>query len=149
MVTEKKAKPNDTYKVGTMRNFTFFNPTRIEFGKDKEAHIGQYLKEFGVDSALILYGSERVKRNGLFDRVAASLEGQGHRLCWGSAASFPWGCSSRGRESRGLAFSNNCWFVWAITGRELKKGSSNIEEPSPSTFFNTLSKRLVVMTGFL
>lgn len=60
-----------------MRDFTFYNPTRIEFGKDKETHIGQYLKEFGVDSALILYGSERVKKNGLFDRVPASLQEQG------------------------------------------------------------------------
>jgi alcohol dehydrogenase YqhD (iron-dependent ADH family) len=60
-----------------MRDFTFFNPTRIEFGKGKEANIGQYLKEFGVDSALILYGSDRVKRSGLFDRVAASLAEQG------------------------------------------------------------------------
>ncbi|APG25802.1 MULTISPECIES: iron-containing alcohol dehydrogenase [Syntrophotalea] len=60
-----------------MRDFTFFNPTRIEFGKGKEANIGLYLKEFGVDSALILYGSERVKKNGLFDRVAASLGEQG------------------------------------------------------------------------
>jgi NADP-dependent alcohol dehydrogenase len=57
-----------------MRDFTFFNPTRIEFGKGKEANIGQYVKEFGGKSVLILYGSERVKRNGLFDRVAASLQ---------------------------------------------------------------------------
>ena len=60
-----------------MRDFTFFNPTRIEFGKDKEAHIGQHLKELGVDSALILYGSDRIKKNGLFGCVAASLEEQG------------------------------------------------------------------------
>lgn len=60
-----------------MRDFTFFNPTRIEFGKEKEANIGQYIKEFGVNSVLILYGSDRVKRNGLFSRVATSLEEQG------------------------------------------------------------------------
>ncbi len=60
-----------------MRDFTFFNPTRIEFGKGKEANIGQYIKEFGVNSVLILYGSDRVKRNGLFSRVATSLEEQG------------------------------------------------------------------------
>jgi len=59
-----------------MRDFTFFNPTRIEFGKGKEANIGQYVKEFGVNSVLILYGSDRIKRNGLFDRVATSLAEQ-------------------------------------------------------------------------
>jgi hypothetical protein len=60
-----------------MRDFTFYNPTRIEFGKGKEANIGQYVKESGASSVLILYGSERVKKTGLFDRVAASLEEQG------------------------------------------------------------------------
>lgn len=60
-----------------MRDFTFFNPTRIEFGKGKETGLGQYVKEFGVNSVLILYGSDRVKKNGLFGRVATSLEEQG------------------------------------------------------------------------
>lgn len=35
-----------------MRDFTFYNPTRIEFGKGKEGNIGQYIKEFGVGSIL-------------------------------------------------------------------------------------------------
>lgn len=57
-----------------MRDFTFFNPTRIEFGNGKENNIGQYVKEFGVSSVLIMYGSDRIKRDGLFDRVTASLK---------------------------------------------------------------------------
>lgn len=60
-----------------MQDFTFYNPTRIEFGKNKEANIGQYVKEFGVDSVLVLYGSERIKKDGLFGRVTTSLEQQG------------------------------------------------------------------------
>jgi len=57
-----------------MRDFTFYNPTRIEFGKGKEGNIGEYVKEFGVGSVLILYGSDRIKKDGLFGKVAASLE---------------------------------------------------------------------------
>lgn len=57
-----------------MRDFTFFNPTRIEFGKDKENNIGDYVTEYGIDSVLILYGSERIVRNGLMGRVTSSLE---------------------------------------------------------------------------
>jgi NADP-dependent alcohol dehydrogenase len=72
----KRQNPKDL-QGDTMRDFTFYNPTRIEFGRGKEAYIGQYVKEFDVNSVLILYGSERIKRNGLFDRVAASLEEQG------------------------------------------------------------------------
>ncbi len=60
-----------------MQNFTFFNPTRIEFGKGKEANIGQYVKEFDVGSVLVLYGSDRIKQDGLFKRVTASLDSQG------------------------------------------------------------------------
>jgi len=60
-----------------MRDFTFYNPTRIEFGKGKEGNIGQYVKEFGVGSVLILHGSDRIKKDGLFRRVSASLEEQG------------------------------------------------------------------------
>jgi len=56
-----------------MRDFTFYNPTRIEFGKAKEGNIGQYVKEFGVGSVLILHGSDRIKKDGLFDQVTASL----------------------------------------------------------------------------
>ncbi|HCY84664.1 MAG TPA: NADH-dependent alcohol dehydrogenase [Desulfobacteraceae bacterium] len=60
-----------------MKDFTFYNPTRIEFGKEKEDNIGQYVSEFSVGSVLILYGSDRIKTDGLFDRVTASLKKQG------------------------------------------------------------------------
>jgi len=57
-----------------MRDFTFYNPTRIEFGKGKEGNIGEYVKEFNVGSVLILYGSDRIKKDGLLGRITASLE---------------------------------------------------------------------------
>ena len=60
-----------------MKDFTFYNPTRIEFGKGKEENIGQYIKEFSVGSVLILHGSDRIKKDGLFNRVTASLDAQG------------------------------------------------------------------------
>lgn len=60
-----------------MKKFTFYNPTRIEFGKGKEGNIGQYLKEFGVDSVLVLHGSDRIKKDGLFGRITAALDEQG------------------------------------------------------------------------
>ncbi len=60
-----------------MRDFTIFNPTRVEFGKDKETQIGGYIAEFGVKKVLLVYGSERIKKEGLFDTVVASLKEQG------------------------------------------------------------------------
>ncbi len=56
-----------------MKNFTHYNPTRIEFGKGKERNIGQYISEYGVERVLIVYGSERIKKSGLFDTVTKSL----------------------------------------------------------------------------
>lgn len=57
-----------------MYEFSFYNPTRIEFGAEKEQHIGNYMAEFGAKKALIVYGSERIKQSGLFDTVAKSLQ---------------------------------------------------------------------------
>jgi len=57
----------------TMENFSFFNPTRIEFGTGKEQSIGQHLAEHGIKKVLLCYGSERIKREGLFDTVSKSL----------------------------------------------------------------------------
>lgn len=56
-----------------MKSFTYHNPTRIEFGKGKEKNIGQYISEYGVKKVLIVYGSERIKKSGLFDTVTKSL----------------------------------------------------------------------------
>ncbi len=60
-----------------MENFTFFNPTRIEFGVDKEELIGQRLARHGVRKVLLCYGSERIKRDGLFAVVTQRLAEQG------------------------------------------------------------------------
>ncbi len=56
-----------------MKAFTYHNPTRIEFGKGKEKNIGQYIAEYGVKKVLIVYGSERIRKSGLFDTVTQAL----------------------------------------------------------------------------
>ena len=63
----------DTYGDSTMENFTFFNPTKIEFGTGKEQLIGQHLADHGIKKVLLCYGSERIKREGLFDSVSKSV----------------------------------------------------------------------------
>jgi len=60
-----------------VENFTFYNPVRIEFGKDKEAHIGEYMRKFGAKKALVLYGSERVRKSGLLGVATGSLKANG------------------------------------------------------------------------
>lgn len=60
-----------------MKNFSYHNPTRIEFGTGKEENIGKYISEYGVSKVLIVYGSERIRKDGLFDKVAKSLTHNG------------------------------------------------------------------------
>ena len=73
-----------------MENFTYFTPTTIDFGVDKEQLIGQHLAGYGIKKVLLCYGSERIKREGLFDVVSKSLAEQGITLIeFGGIASNP------------------------------------------------------------
>jgi hypothetical protein len=98
-----------------MKDFTFYNPTRIEFGKNKENNIGQYVKEFGVNSILILYGSDRIKKDGLFGRITVSLEEQGivHEAV-GGVISNP--LISRVRDAVKVVKTNNLKGILAVGG---------------------------------
>jgi len=60
-----------------MENFTFYNPTTIDFGTGKEQLIGQHMTEHGIKKVLFCYGSDRIKRDGLFATVSKSLSAQG------------------------------------------------------------------------
>jgi len=60
-----------------MNDFIYYNPTKIEFGKEKENNIGQYIKESNIESVLLAYGSGSIKKSGLYERVIASLKSHG------------------------------------------------------------------------
>ena len=56
-----------------MINFEYSQPTNVIFGKDTELNIGQYIKPFGKN-ILIVYGSERIRNNGLLGTIESSLK---------------------------------------------------------------------------
>lgn len=60
-----------------MNDFSYYNPTRIEFGRDKENTIGELLAHDGIKRVLLVYGTGSIKKNGLYQRVIASLEKAG------------------------------------------------------------------------
>lgn len=61
-----------------MMNFEFSNVTEIVFGKDTESQTGVKIRKYsGCKKVLIVYGSDRIKKNGLFDAVTAALREQG------------------------------------------------------------------------
>ncbi|MBA9087951.1 hypothetical protein FHR92_004444 [Fontibacillus solani] len=98
-----------------MKDFTFYNPTRVEFGKDKENKIGEYMALYGVKKALFVYGSERIKTTGLFDKVSLSLGENGIEfVTLGGIKSNP--VISTAREGVRLAKENGVDAVLAVGG---------------------------------
>ncbi len=59
-----------------MENFTFQNPTRIIFGKGAECQVGKETAQYGK-KVLLHYGGGSIKKSGLYQRVAASLNEAG------------------------------------------------------------------------
>ena len=56
-----------------MKDFVFSFPTKIIFGKCAEDNIGQMTALYGKH-ALILYGSSRIEKNGLLNKITKLLE---------------------------------------------------------------------------
>lgn len=74
-----KEDPNFKNKINfrrmiNMENFRFYAPTYFCFGKDSEENIGELVKRFGGTKVLIHYGGGSIKKNGVFDKVVASLK---------------------------------------------------------------------------
>lgn len=59
-----------------MQNFEFYSPTKIVFGKNILKDIGNTAKEFGT-KALLVYGKNSIKRNGLYNQITSLLKEAG------------------------------------------------------------------------
>lgn len=59
-----------------MRNFEFYTPTRVVFGRDAEAQTGRLVKDLGCKKVLLHYGGGSARRSGLLDRIIASLKAE-------------------------------------------------------------------------
>lgn len=53
-------------------DFTYYNPTKIYFGKDSLSNLSDELKNYG-DTILLMYGKGSVKKSGLYDKVVGIL----------------------------------------------------------------------------
>ncbi len=60
-----------------IKDFNFYSPTRIVFGKDSENKIGELVKNNGATKVLIHYGGGSAERSGLLDVVRKQLENAG------------------------------------------------------------------------
>lgn len=60
-----------------MRNFIFYNPTKIIFGKDTIRKIGYEIRASGIRRIILVAGEGSIKRNGVYEMVKNSLEQEG------------------------------------------------------------------------
>ena len=60
-----------------MIDFDFISPTKLYFGSNKEALIGQICLEGGYKRVYIVIGQGSVKRTGLLDKVISTLNEKG------------------------------------------------------------------------
>lgn len=59
-----------------VNQFIYYNPTRIYFGNEQMALIGEEVKKYG-NRAILVYGGGSIKKTGLYDRIMASLKKAG------------------------------------------------------------------------
>ncbi len=60
-------------------NFTFYNPTRIHFGKESLEQLQDELKLVGKN-VLLVYGGGSIKKSGLYDQVVEILKAEGKTI---------------------------------------------------------------------
>ena len=56
-----------------MRDFVYYTPTKVYFGKGKENDIGKICDEYGYRKVFIVYGGQSAEKSGLIERVEKSL----------------------------------------------------------------------------
>ncbi|BET53898.1 MULTISPECIES: iron-containing alcohol dehydrogenase [Bacillus] len=59
-----------------MENFTYYNPTKLIFGKGQLEQLRKEFKRYGKN-VLLVYGGGSIKRNGLYDQVTGILKEEG------------------------------------------------------------------------
>ena len=55
-----------------MQNFTFWNPTKLIFGKGQLEQLKNEIPQYGK-KVLVVYGGGSIKRSGLYDKVIQLL----------------------------------------------------------------------------
>ena len=56
-----------------MKDFNFYAPTEVVFGKESEKQISQLIRKYGGTKVLLHYGGQSARRSGLLDEVKAQL----------------------------------------------------------------------------
>ncbi len=60
-----------------MKDFNFYSPTQVVFGKQSEEQVAQLVKKYGGTKVLVHYGGGSARKSGLLDKLLALLQDAG------------------------------------------------------------------------
>lgn len=60
-----------------MKDFVFYAPTKVHFGKDKEKEVGKIISSLGFKKIMMQYGKNSIKKSGLYEVVMTALKDSG------------------------------------------------------------------------
>ncbi len=56
-----------------MKDFIYYAPTKVYFGKNSEKEVGKIISDLGYKKIMMQYGKGSIKKNGIYDIVMSSL----------------------------------------------------------------------------
>ena len=98
-----------------MKDFNFYAPTRVVFGRDSEEKLPQLIQQYGGGKVLIHYGGGSARRSGLLDKVEKMLSTAGISYVeLGGVVPNP--LLSKVKEGIDLCRKENVNFILAVGG---------------------------------
>ena len=98
-----------------MKDFIYYAPTKVIFGKDKHKEVGKIIKEYGYETIMLQYGQGSIKKSGLYDEIISSLNEYGINVVeMGGVEPNP--KLSFVREAVKVAKENNVQMILAVGG---------------------------------
>ena len=108
-----------------LKDFNFYAPTRVVFGRESENKIGQLAKDYGANRVLIHYGGGSAERSGLLNVVRQQLADVGiHFVELGGVVPNP--LLSKVYEGIELCRCENVDFILAVGGGSVIDSSKAI-----------------------
>ncbi|MBR2205535.1 MAG: iron-containing alcohol dehydrogenase [Prevotella sp.] len=108
-----------------MKDFNFYAPTRVVFGRESEAKLPELIRQYGGTKVLIHYGGGSARRYGLLDRVEQMLhEADIDFVELGGVVPNP--LLSKVKEGIGLCCREDVDFILAVGGGSVIDSSKAI-----------------------
>lgn len=108
-----------------MKNFIFYAPTKVVFGKNTESQVGALVREFGGNKVLVHFGGKSARASGLLHSVEESLKSAGIEFVeLGGVVPNP--LLSKVLEGADLCRRENVDFILAVGGGSVIDSSKAI-----------------------